>query len=470
MSNNILYVFNGSYGTPTAGVITPLVQGQYGQSVPLEIRDPTGAVVNLTGYSTITGHRQKDSYTVYPLTGTLTLSVTPSAAPQITWVPSEADTSVYGAFSLWLEITNGSIVYRTDPVPLFVVRDPDVNATASPGYVGVSTTARTLLNSLVTLTGLANFDGAGAATAIKIKLNGTAAPAVNDDSGDGYGIGSLWVDTTNDNAYIATDVTVGAANWEQINGAGGSSAWGGITGTLADQTDLQTALNGKLATTAVTGGGVLATGGFTLTVPATGTAALLATANVFTAAQQTSITSSGATGMTVTNSGAATDTIGVRGSAPTGIGLQGLTNSGIPLNGFTQAATSTSAVTVGLKLMSRASGTPGAGFGQSIVWQLETSTTNDTDAGRIAVLWNTATHASRMPDGVFYLTDSGAEREIWRGRANGSAAAIGFLGATPAAQQSHINDPSGGAIIDAEARTAINSVLDILQTFGLMAA
>ena len=37
---------------------------------------------------------------------------------------------------------------------------------------------------------------------------------------------------------------------------------------------------------AFTGGGTLATGGFTLTVPATGTAALLATANVFTAAQK----------------------------------------------------------------------------------------------------------------------------------------------------------------------------------------
>jgi hypothetical protein len=35
----------------------------------------------------------------------------------------------------------------------------------------------------------------------------------------------------------------------------------------------------------ITGGGTLATGGFTLTLPATGTAALLGTANVFTAAQ-----------------------------------------------------------------------------------------------------------------------------------------------------------------------------------------
>ena len=39
------------------------------------------------------------------------------------------------------------------------------------------------------------------------------------------------------------------------------------------------------AATSITGGGTLALGGFTLTVPATGTVALLATANVFSAAQ-----------------------------------------------------------------------------------------------------------------------------------------------------------------------------------------
>jgi hypothetical protein len=40
--------------------------------------------------------------------------------------------------------------------------------------------------------------------------------------------------------------------------------------------------------TTITGGGTVALGGFTLTVPATGTAALLATANVFTATQEIS--------------------------------------------------------------------------------------------------------------------------------------------------------------------------------------
>jgi hypothetical protein len=136
------------------------------------------------------------------------------------------------------------------------------------------------------------------------------------------------------------------------SGSGGSTAWGSITGTLSNQTDLQTALNLKTnnAAAAITGGsvtgltsfglanadasgyglffqvnevlssprvlslktnnanrtldlsgnltlggnftttgsGTIALGGFTLTVPATGTAALLGVANTFTAAQTVS--------------------------------------------------------------------------------------------------------------------------------------------------------------------------------------
>lgn len=37
-------------------------------------------------------------------------------------------------------------------------------------------------------------------------------------------------------------------------------------------------------------------------------------------------------------------------------------------------------------------------------------------------------------------------------------------------QQAHIDDPSGGTTVDAEARTAINSILDLLENLGLMDA
>jgi len=44
----------------------------------------------------------------------------------------------------------------------------------------------------------------------------TAAPTVNDDDSAGYLIGDIWLDTTNDLAYISLDVTTGAAVWTDI--------------------------------------------------------------------------------------------------------------------------------------------------------------------------------------------------------------------------------------------------------------
>lgn len=44
---------------------------------------------------------------------------------------------------------------------------------------------------------------------------------------------------------------------------------------------------------------------------------------------------------------------------------------------------------------------------------------------------------------------------------------IGFLGHAPVARQSAITAPTGGATIDAEARTAINTLILVLKTFGL---
>lgn len=44
----------------------------------------------------------------------------------------------------------------------------------------------------------------------------TAPPAVGDDAADGYTVGSLWIDVTNDKAYICVDTTAGAAVWKLI--------------------------------------------------------------------------------------------------------------------------------------------------------------------------------------------------------------------------------------------------------------
>lgn len=58
-------------------------------------------------------------------------------------------------------------------------------------------------------------------------LGAAGAPAVTDDSGKGYAIGSWWI-RTNGAAYVLTDATVGAAVWTAIseteNGVGGVAA------------------------------------------------------------------------------------------------------------------------------------------------------------------------------------------------------------------------------------------------------
>lgn len=46
-------------------------------------------------------------------------------------------------------------------------------------------------------------------------MSTTVAPTVNDDSGDGYGVGSKWFDTTADAIYTCIDATVGAAVWRK---------------------------------------------------------------------------------------------------------------------------------------------------------------------------------------------------------------------------------------------------------------
>lgn len=56
----------------------------------------------------------------------------------------------------------------------------------------------------------------------------------------------------------------------------------------------------------------------------------------------------------------------------------------------------------------RTSGTVAAGFGSSIAWELESSTTNDRDAGRIGVQWTTATDASRSSAMTFWTVDNAA--------------------------------------------------------------
>ena len=79
----------------------------------------------------------------------------------------------------------------------------------------------------------------------KQNYNATTAPAVTDDSADGYRKGSMWIDTVTDDIYRCTDDTVGAAVW---------------IGTTLEVTDLGAlATKSTIGTTDIDNGAVTAT-------------------------------------------------------------------------------------------------------------------------------------------------------------------------------------------------------------------
>lgn len=49
----------------------------------------------------------------------------------------------------------------------------------------------------------------------KSKFDATVAPTANEDSGDGYSVGSRWLDVTNNTIYTCIDATAAAAIWQR---------------------------------------------------------------------------------------------------------------------------------------------------------------------------------------------------------------------------------------------------------------
>jgi len=88
--------------------------------------------------------------------------------------------------------------------------------------------------------GLLKISG-GSTSVVKVKLNATQAPTVNNDVDEGYAVGSRWCDVTNDKEYVCLDNTDGAAVWIEATQSGGA-------GTYLELTDTPAAYdNGKYA-------------------------------------------------------------------------------------------------------------------------------------------------------------------------------------------------------------------------------
>jgi len=83
--------------------------------------------------------------------------------------------------------------------------------------VGVDLRFKKLLQGAgITITGLT--DQIEIKKTVLDKLDATVDPTTGDDSGDGYAVGSLWVNVTSDTAFVCVDASVGSAVWFELVG------------------------------------------------------------------------------------------------------------------------------------------------------------------------------------------------------------------------------------------------------------
>lgn len=112
----------------------------------------------------------------------------------------------------------------------------DVTDTANVGAAGA-----VMDDDFAAAEGFMRKTAAGAYEAIKSNLTATAAPGAGNDNTQGYKVGSIWIDETNDKAYTCLDASTGAAVWQDqgtsAQGAKGinwQGAWATSTAYVVD--------------------------------------------------------------------------------------------------------------------------------------------------------------------------------------------------------------------------------------------
>ena len=129
--------------------------------------------------------------------------------------------------------TSFSFSYQPGFLDVFLdgVKIEDTTDYTATDGINITLTSGAIENQVLEAIGLKTFSLVNG----KINYSATAAPGTGDDNADGYRVGSLWIDVTNDEAYRCVDDTTGAAVW---------------IGTTLETTDL-----GSLATVTPTGTG-----------------------------------------------------------------------------------------------------------------------------------------------------------------------------------------------------------------------
>ena len=135
------------------------------------------------------------------------------------------------------------------------------------GDLAAGTGANTAARLAVAANGSSLRAASGASTGLEWQLNNLAAgaaPTVNEDSGDGYSVGSRWIDTTNDKEYVCLDATVGAAVWAETTAAGSGAPLGVTRYAPGSDTSIGATSSATMADVSATNAAV------TFTAPASG--------------------------------------------------------------------------------------------------------------------------------------------------------------------------------------------------------
>lgn len=152
--------------------------------------------------------------------GTTTITLTPTATSAMrAWVCVGINTKT-NTITQTLT-TNRGVGFGTPPrsdLQAVIAANPDVDYRAAVNLANGETSIDA--EDIIDLRSYGD-------TKPKSNYSATAAPTVNDDSADGYGVGSLWIDVTGDDVYMCVDATAGAAVWNGLNSGGGSGAFTG---------------------------------------------------------------------------------------------------------------------------------------------------------------------------------------------------------------------------------------------------
>ncbi len=75
-------------------------------------------------------------------------------------------------------------------------------------------------------------------SAVQNNYAATTAPTADEDTGDGYAVGSVWIDVTNDRIYFCLDATSTAAVWREAQDTATVAEWRGNTADKSLSTDI----------------------------------------------------------------------------------------------------------------------------------------------------------------------------------------------------------------------------------------